>query len=60
MPQKKEFLGIDEAAKELNVSRITIYRLIERGVLRRFKKPGMWRAFISAEDVEKAKLFEET
>lgn len=59
MPQKQAYLGIDETAQVLNVSRQTIYNLIERGVLRRLKRPGDRRAFIPVEDVEKAKLYEE-
>lgn len=59
MPQKQEYLQIEEAAKELGVSRQTVYSLIEKGILRRFKKPGNIRAFIPSEDVEKAKQYEE-
>jgi predicted DNA-binding transcriptional regulator AlpA len=55
MPKDK-MLRIDDAMKELNVSEKTIYNLIERGVLRKFKRlTGNPRVFVSAEDVARAK-----
>lgn len=61
MSKKEEYLTSEEAAEKLGVSMPTLWRMIARGTLRKFKKPATGtRVYIPAEDVDKAKQYEET
>lgn len=54
MPKKEELLDYPQALEVLGISLPTLHRLINKGELRRFKKPfGNRRAFVSAEDVKR-------
>ncbi len=58
MPQKEEYISLDEAAKKLGVSRPTIYKMIARGILRKFKKIGDKKTYIPVGDIEDSPEFE--
>ncbi len=56
---KPEFLSIDEAARELGVSRRTIERLLIREGIARFRRPGDRRHFVRRADVLRFRGFRE-
>lgn len=50
MDREEEYLTIEEAAKKLKVSEITIYRMARRGEIPAFKFGRSWR--ISSNDLK--------
>ncbi len=52
---RDELIDLISAAEELGVSRMTVYRLMGRYGMKRYKLPGKRRAMIRRSDLERLK-----
>lgn len=49
------YVDVYEAAEELNISRMTLYRLMEQYGLKKYKFPGNRRTHIKRDDLDRLK-----
>lgn len=55
----RDLTPIAEAAAKFGVSRRTLERLVQQGQLRRFRRPGDRRTFVSLDEVNRGLGFRE-
>ena len=52
---REEWVDLYTAAEELNITRQTLYRLIDQFTIERFRRPGQRRVMIRRVDLERMK-----